>query len=316
MQKILFIKVNPVDTANLRLEKEENSIRNALEKSVKRAEFELVSRGAVTTEDLLQYLVTIKPNILHISGHGDEQNNLFFEDHEGFKEEIPISKFSLLLDNFMDHIHCVFFNACHSLSKIDNLSNQLPYIIGMRKEIADDIAINFSQAFYTAYFNGKNIHESFTIALNIISLKNFNDELIPRLLENTNHGETELTRKQNFLEQKLVSDEEVEMAKNQKKRKMKFYYRLAAGTFILAAIFATALFFLNQNMLVTLLGGVFPGILGSLPFVEIKKGKNSLDLINLFDLKRKRLMKAISYLTKEEVDKLNEEFYNILTMTS
>ena len=63
MKKILFIKANPIDTADLRLENEENSIREVLERCEHRNNFVFETRGAVTTKALLNYLLSLSPNI-------------------------------------------------------------------------------------------------------------------------------------------------------------------------------------------------------------------------------------------------------------
>lgn len=326
MEKILFIKANPIDSENLRLEQEEKRIREALSRSQSQKKFDFQTRGAVTKENLLDYLFEIKPNILHISGHGDSENSLFLEDKEGYKEEISIEKFSKFLGNFLDHINCVFLNACHSLAEINGLNKDIPNLIGMRKEIGDQVAIDFSSSFYTSLFNGKSVKESFKIALDIISLTSFDDELIPKLIESPKAQKIQEETKETAIvdkrpsnpsgeiEKKLVSNEEIEMVKRQKEKKVRFYKMVILFAFIIAITSSAALYMLNESLFATVISAVLPAALGLLPIVEIRKGTKSIELMDLYKLKRKRLLTAISNITPEDIKNFNDEFYLRITL--
>lgn len=319
MKRILFIKANPIDTADLRLENEENCIREALERSSDRENFVFETRGAVTVDALLNYLLTLKPNILHISGHGSSDEMLFIEGEDGYKEEISISKLTNFLTNFLDHMECLFLNACHSLKDIDNLSEEIPYIIGMRQEIPNDTAIDFSTSFYNSYFNGRSVKDSYKVALDRISLRNFDDELIPRFIDNKvvkivdPSENTDESGPVSDLENKLVSLEEIELVKEQNRKKLKFYKALIGVCAIGTIGIATGTYFFFGHEILTTLGGFIPGTTITLPIVEINKNKKRIDLLNLFELKRKRMVKALSNLTESDVENINYEFEKIIT---
>ena len=319
MKKILFIKANPIDTSDLRLENEENSIRDALERCSKRSDFAFETRGAVTTEALLNYLLSLKPNILHISGHGSSDEKLFIETSDGYTEEISIAKLSNFLINFLDHIECLFLNACHSLSNIENISDKIPYVIGMREEIPNDTAIMFSTSFYNSYFNGKSVKDSFKVALDLISLRDFSDELIPRFIDNSANvvppgGDPVAVVDDNkVLEELLVSEEEIELVRKQRKNKNKFYSRLIIACVAVAVIIAGVAFVISEQSL-TAIGGLVPSGLIPLPFKEIEKNKKRIELLNLFELKRKRFIRAMRNITDADIENLNEEFERIITV--
>lgn len=310
MKTLLFIKANPIDTADLRLEKEENNIRDALQKSVQRDGFDVTARGAVTTDYLLEYLVNVKPNILHIAGHGGSNDSLFLEDTNGIKDEISISRFSNLLENFLDHLDCVFLNSCHSLSGINDLSDQIPFIIGMNKEIEDEVAINFSTAFYTALFNGRSTPDSFAIALDMISLKAIDSAQIPKLIDNSKIPEDLVEGD----EKNLVSEEEILMARKQNKNKVKFYNSLMIALVVVGVAAVILLLTFEQGVLAALGGIGFPFGLIRLPFQEAKTYKECVDLIDLFELKRKRQLAAYSSLSDEQIKDLNKEFVRIISI--
>jgi hypothetical protein len=317
MEKVLFIKTNPIDTVSLRLETEEKKIREVLERSSARDNFQFETRGAVTKQNLLQYLLSVQPQVLHISGHGSEDSALFFEDNEGYKEEIPIDKFSSFLSNFKEHIHCVFLNSCHSLSNVSDFNDDIPYIIGMKKEIPDDVAISFSSSFYASYFNGRPVMDSFKIALDMISLTSFDDELIPQIVENKAQvtNETSQAPTQEADEHvTLVSDADIQLMKTSMKKEKQLLRSIMMFAISLSVLIISYALFNSDPSEEYLIGGLIPGFLSYLPIIKVGKKNQSLQLLNVFEHKRNRILKALSVISDDEIDKLNEEFYRIVSI--
>ncbi|WP_420572711.1 CHAT domain-containing protein [Kordia sp.] len=297
---------------------EENAIREVLGSSEKKAFFEFESRGAVTKDLLIDHLLKIEPNILHISGHGNSDEQLLLEDIEGYKEEVSIEKLSAVLSGFTDHIDCVFLNTCHSLSGIGSFNKDIPYIVGMNNEIPDDVAINFSKNFYNVLFNGRTIKDAFKISLATIALSDNGDEHIPKLIVNKEAIKKDEQQDkieedvQNELVSTIVSEEEIEVAKNGYKKSVNFHYRLIYVAITLSIGLAVFLFISNDQDIASSLLGLIPGAFSSYPFLEIQKKKNRITLIKVFELKRKRLLNALSQLSDNERKELNEEFMRLI----
>ena len=297
---------------------EENAIRDVLASSDDKTKFEFESRGAVTKDLLIDHLLKIKPNILHISGHGNTDEQLLLEDIEGYKEEVSIQRLSDVLSGFTNHINCVFLNTCHSLAGINDFNKNIAYIIGMKNEIPDDVAISFSRNFYNALFNGRTIKDAFKIALSRIAMTDQGDENIPKLIVNKEAliEDERLLEKEEEAEDALintiVSEEEIAIAKNGYKKSISFHYRLI----ILAVTFGIGLFvflYLKGNSdLTSSLLGLIPSALGSYPFLEIQKRKNRITLIKVFEIKRKRLLNALAQLSPHERRELNDEFKRLI----
>jgi hypothetical protein len=295
---------------------EENAIREVLGGSEQKELFVFESRGAVTKDLLIDHLLKIKPNILHISGHGNSDEQLLLEDVEGYKEEVSIQKLSDLLSGFLDHIDCVFLNTCHSLSGIGNFNENIPYIIGMNKEIPDDVAIDFSKNFYNVLFNGRTIKDAFKISLATIALTDTGDEYIPKLIINSAAVKEDEERKDeeeiDELASTIISVEEIEVAKRGYTKSVSFYYRLIYVAIGLSLGLVAFLFINNDQDIASSLLGLIPGAFSSYPFLEIQKKKNRITLIKLFELKRKRLMSALSQFSDNERKDLNEEFMRLI----
>jgi hypothetical protein len=182
---ILFIKINPIGTTNLYLDSEVKILEDVLQRSIRREEFTIRSKGAVTIEDLHEYLETYKPQVLHISGHGAD-GNLFFHDDENYQKDVSIQQFCNFVQNYKEHLQLVFLNACYSLADIKGISpSYTPILIGMKEEVANTTAIMFSRAFYTSFFSGKTVAKSFDSAMGVVGLDGFGDERIPVMMGDT-----------------------------------------------------------------------------------------------------------------------------------
>jgi hypothetical protein len=303
------------------LDAEENAIREVLGGSDDKKSFDFESRGAVTKDLLIDHLLKIKPNILHISGHGNTDEQLLLEDMEGYKEEVSIQKISNVLSGFSDHIQCVFLNTCHSLAGIDDFNKNIAYVIGMDNEIPDDVAISFSRNFYNALFNDRSIKDSFKIALSRIALTDQGDEHIPKLIVNKEaitSNESNAAEKPKEAPEELVntivSEEEIAVAKNGYKKSVSFHYKLIYGAIALSLGLVIFLFISNDQDVASSLLGLIPSAFSSYPFLEIQKKKNRITLIHVFELKRKRLLNALSQLTDNERKELNEEFMRLIVV--
>ena len=305
-----------MDSDALRLDVEENAIREVLGGSDQKQLFVFESRGAVTKDLLIDHLLKIKPNILHISGHGNSDEQLLLEDVEGYKEEVSIRKLSDVLSGFSDHIDCVFLNTCHSLSGMGDFNKNIPYIIGMNNEIPDAVAIDFSKNFYNVLFNGRTIKDAFKISLATIALTDTGDEHIPKLIINKlavlEDEQRQHDQDVDVLVNTIISEEEIEVAKNDYRKSVSFYYRLIYIAIGLSLGLVVYLFLTNGNDITPALLGLIPGVFSSYPFLEIQKKKNRITLIKLFELKRKRLLNALSQLSDNERNELNEEFMRLI----
>ena len=115
-----------------------------------------------------------------------------------------------------------------------------------------------------------------------------------------------------LFEERIISEEEIEVAKNDYRKSVSFYYRLIYIAIGLSLGLVVYLFLTNGNEITPALLGLIPGVFSSYPFLEIQKKKNRITLIKLFELKRKRLLNALSQLSDNERNELNEEFMRLI----
>jgi len=157
---ILFLAACPKDLARIRLDLELRRIRQELQLG-KRDDFLLVDDIAVRLTDISRSLVRHKPDIVHFSGHGDEQGRIYVEDSEGFSKPTNIEGMAELFGRHRATIRCVVVNACNSERLAKAISKHIDHAIGMSDAVPDHVAIAFSVDFYQTFFDGADVPDAF-----------------------------------------------------------------------------------------------------------------------------------------------------------
>jgi len=180
IKKILVLAANPKNTGRLRLDEEIREISEGLRRSKYRNQFEIDSIWAVRLRDIRRALLDFEPDIVHFTGHGIT-NGLLVENEMGFTECISPEAIAGLFELFSNQVECVIFNTCCSVRLTKAIGKHIKYVIGMRREIRDKVAIEFIVGFYDALGAGKTVEEAFKFGLNAIQMMSLHDHLIPIL---------------------------------------------------------------------------------------------------------------------------------------
>ena len=188
--KILFLSSNPRNTTSLRLGEEIREIHDGLERSLYRKQFELVTRWEVGSDDMRRALLDTKPEIVHFSGHGQGEEGLIFADDSDQARPINGDALANLFKLCSKSIICVVLNGCYSEIQARKIANYIPYVIGMKKAIGDQSAIEFSTGFYDALGAGEDIEHAYEHGCNAIHMEGSSDDhLAPILIEGQKKAE-------------------------------------------------------------------------------------------------------------------------------
>jgi Effector-associated domain 11/CHAT domain len=150
--KILMLTANPAKTTKLNLDKEHSNIVVKLEKNQEK--FSLMLRKAVTSTEFKEFTETLKPDILHFSGHGEGGSYagiVVQNDDKNAEELISIDGLDALFEYFQDQnvkLKIVLLNACYSEEQALTISKYVPFVIGTNVAIGDVAASAFSTGFY------------------------------------------------------------------------------------------------------------------------------------------------------------------------
>lgn len=167
--KILILAANP--RKDLNLDREIRGLRNVIEKSHNRENFEVVDALAVRIEDLQELFLEHQPQIVHFCGHGSGNQGLVFDSEKGGEQVDTEALYELLkLSSETQPIQCILLNACYTEVQAEVFANYIDYVIGMEQEIQDRAAIAFSTGFYRALGYGRSINECYKYGCNAIQL--------------------------------------------------------------------------------------------------------------------------------------------------
>ena len=160
VKKILFLTSNPNNLHTIGFGKETQIIRNELQKSKYRNQFNLLSPIAAVQYDEIDLLIeNADADIIHISLHGSKDKGLVLENSSGNPKHITPKQLKVILSTVINNLkkkpECILLNACHSdqHAKIlkDNALGQ--NTIGMKGYIPDDSALAYTKGFYRHLFN-------------------------------------------------------------------------------------------------------------------------------------------------------------------
>lgn len=183
--KVLVIFANPRNTDPLRLSTEDRAIHEAIQLSPHRDRISITTRHAATIHDLRRSLLAGEFQLVHISGHGDEEG-LILEDEIGKPHFIPQAALADLLRAYSPPLECVILNACYSISQGKLMSLGVPFTIAMEGSISDQAAIEFSRGFYDAVGAGKPIDFAYEEGCRNVKLIVPNAPFISQILINDN----------------------------------------------------------------------------------------------------------------------------------
>ncbi|MEA5595084.1 CHAT domain-containing protein [Rivularia sp. UHCC 0363] len=181
MKKILILSANPKNTSNLRLDEEVREIKNTLQLSPHRNEFEIITESAVQVDDLTRFLSQHQPTIVHFCGHGSGTDGLALEDNFGHQQLVSTQSLVKLFDLFQEEVECVLLNACYSKEQAAAIHQHIDCVVGMNQAIGDRAAIKFSVGFYTALFSERNYQDCFDMGCTAIDLQGIPEYATPQI---------------------------------------------------------------------------------------------------------------------------------------
>lgn len=158
---ILYLAASPRTLPRLRSDLEMRKVKERLQLGKVGHQYRIEPALAARFGDISQALMDHEPQVLHFSGHGDQSGNLCLEDDNGNSDLITPEGLAALIGQHRATIRCVILNACYSIRLAKALAEKIEYVIGMRYQIEDDAAIEFSFGFYVGLFGGQSIPDAF-----------------------------------------------------------------------------------------------------------------------------------------------------------
>jgi hypothetical protein len=165
--KILFISANPTDSGRLQTDKEHRLVKDAMRRGSQRDNYVFLQpQLAVTIQELVQAM-NQKPQIVHFSGHGEEEGILISNENNSH-QLLPTRALKRLFKRLKGHTKVVLLNSCYSADQAQEISKFGMYVVGYNLPIGDLAAIGFAQGLYLGLGEGKSFEDAFDDAMVII----------------------------------------------------------------------------------------------------------------------------------------------------
>ena len=161
--RILYLASNPADTQRLNLEAEIRDVHNKMAAARYRDELKLESRWAVRPDDLIQYLLEVKPTIVHFSGHGDKDGIYLDTSNQG-ATLVPNAGLVRLFQSLKGHVRLIVLNACSTQSLAEALAGVVGCVVGTTRDIGDQAATQFAATFYQVLADGQSVQQAYEVA--------------------------------------------------------------------------------------------------------------------------------------------------------
>jgi hypothetical protein len=152
--RLLFTYSAPLNVSPLRLGTEEKQIKEALRAITDRGKMHIDTIPAVELKDFSNAFNRYRPNILHISSHGN-QKYIALENEKGQAITVDDDTLINIVKLAGKQLKIVVLNACESSKMAASLIDVVDIAIGMNVSIGDDAACAFAVQLYSSI--GENI---------------------------------------------------------------------------------------------------------------------------------------------------------------
>ena len=152
--RLLFAYSTPLNVSTLRLGTEEKQIKEALRAITDRDKIHIDTIPAVELKDFSNAFNRYRPNILHISSHGN-QEHIALENEKGQAITVDGDMLINIVKLAGKQLKIVVLNACESSKMAASLTDVVDVTIGMNMSIGDNAARAFAVQLYSSI--GENI---------------------------------------------------------------------------------------------------------------------------------------------------------------
>ena len=157
----MLLAASPFDRDPLAIALEFDSVRDAVRSASFGDEFDVQQSHSTQIAEVGNELKTMRPRIVHFSGHGLETGELVFETEDGSSQQVAPEALRTVFAEFTDHVRLVVLNACWSEVQAFELVAIIDNVVGMTSRISDRAALQFSRRFYANLADGVSVTESF-----------------------------------------------------------------------------------------------------------------------------------------------------------
>ncbi|TAG02451.1 MAG: hypothetical protein EAZ44_07160 [Cytophagia bacterium] len=170
-QKILFAYSLPLRNSEARPLSNLNSLEEYNKIAQQNKDYELLNPINIMNHNFLPEITNHSPNILHISGHGDEKGNFYLQQKNSDNGvEVNTNSFFDKM-NFIKtecaSLKIVILSICYSFHQATVIKGLFDVVIFTKKEVPDVLARIYTEHFYMYLFEGKTPKQAHNYSLMI-----------------------------------------------------------------------------------------------------------------------------------------------------
>jgi GTPase SAR1 family protein len=171
--RILLLAANPVSTSALDLEEELRALRRELEMTKFRDDISISAHIAARPDDLVRFVRSEQPSIVHFSGHGTKAGIVLRSDTSPSITEVSGQALTRF---FKDRgVKLVVLNSCYTEPHAQQIVESVDAVVGTSDTLDDVAARLFSVAFYRGIGNGLSIKEALRDGADAVALHGMKD---------------------------------------------------------------------------------------------------------------------------------------------
>ena len=198
---VLFLAASPHGCARLQLDDECAGVERELGMTAARERFDVRSKWAVTVDEMMRHLTTLKPEIIHFAGHGGGPSapsarcrrrsmahrrvnativpGIYLENEQRQSQHVNALALAEIIKTTAASVRLIVLNACYSDSLAETLCGVVDCVVGMRGAIDDESARTFAVSFHRALGNRCSVAQAVAQASATLAAKGLLGEQLP-----------------------------------------------------------------------------------------------------------------------------------------
>lgn len=160
---VLYLTASPIPASHLRVDAEMRGVQETIRASKFRDNVSLEYRPAADLDSLINGLNDHRPQIVHFSGHGND-NEIATDTGKSSGHSVSTLSYNLLAKALAatdNPPEVIVLNSCKSSAAIRALLSSVKIVISMKSSISDIAASAFAIQFYAAIAAGQSVKSAF-----------------------------------------------------------------------------------------------------------------------------------------------------------
>ncbi|WP_128381926.1 DEAD/DEAH box helicase [Streptomyces cavernae] len=182
-EKLRVLLLGSAADGDLRVGREQERIRVAVQSATHRDLVELDAHPAATADVFLKALTRFRPHVVHFTGQRTQDLIAFEQEERGFHNQaiVSVDAFAQAIAAVSDKPLIVLLNSSYSPAQITRLVDTVPFAIGMSDSIGDVDAITYAARFYAAIADGQSVRAAHLVSQAAVEMKGLPEHDLPVL---------------------------------------------------------------------------------------------------------------------------------------